>query len=385
MQTWLVVLTVGFLTMATSTEAQAPPRFRAVAELRIGDADAENYSLTRVADVAVGADGAIYVAQAQEKLVRVFDRAGRFVRAFGREGAGPGEFREPERLGWRGDTLWVADSRAARISLFEPPGRFLSSVTFRWQAGGQRGFTAYVPFHLLADGSVLGGRLRAPEPFSPDNPQPLPELRFSRAGRVADTVAVLPTGHTSLVVRRGGRPPVIGPQPFRDDPLIAAAPDGSALVIVRRPAALLANDAAFTVTRLTPRGDTVYSHNFRYRPRPISRRMADSVVASVVRGMDRFGGEDLRRAVRDALYIPAHLPPIEDVIVGRDGTVWLRRESSGRTTLWNVLGRDGTLTAIVEVPSAARLFQAQLNRAWGVEHDEADVPYVVRYRLVRAR
>ncbi len=112
-------------------EAQLAPEFWSVSEeLRIGSMDAPNYSLTEVTDLTVGPAGQIYVAQDMEKLIRVYDVRGKFVREIGREGLGPGEFQSVTTLGWKADSLWVVDWEQSRISFFDNAGAHLHTFRF---------------------------------------------------------------------------------------------------------------------------------------------------------------------------------------------------------------------------------------------------------------
>lgn len=352
-------------------------------ELRIGSADGDHDALSRVSDVAVGRDGSIYVALPQERVVRVFSAAGRFVRDIGRGGDGPGDFRSPDKLGWKGDSLWVSDHQLTRTSLFDRGGRFGSSCTFVWSSRSRIPLT-YIPWQLLADGSVLGGKVRVPQPYSESSPVLLAEVRFTRSGRPIDTVAVLAATHAGLVVERGRAPPIIAAQPFRDDPLLAVSPDGSGIVIVNRDAATRRVGDAFVVTRLGPAGDTVFTRVYRYTARPLPVSEVATTLEDLARGMRRVSRDrDLSTRIRRAMYVPRFRTPIEEVVAGRDGTIWLRRESSGLTARrWTVLDARGNLLRTVEVPVGTRVLQAEAGRLWGVQEDADGIPYVVRLRVV---
>src|SRR5690606_37125397 len=64
----------------------------------------------------------IVVADASNE-VRVFDRAGSFVRSFGRTGEGPGEFTYLDALAFAPDgTLLARDSRLMRVTRFDTAG-----------------------------------------------------------------------------------------------------------------------------------------------------------------------------------------------------------------------------------------------------------------------
>src|SRR5215218_6137629 len=75
--------------------AQAPaPRVSQVMEIG-GDDAASSYTFARISGIDVGRRGEIYVLDAGDRMVKVYDPSGQFVRRIGREGSGPGEFRHP--------------------------------------------------------------------------------------------------------------------------------------------------------------------------------------------------------------------------------------------------------------------------------------------------
>lgn len=82
----------------------------------------------RIADIELGADGSLYVLDAQRRTVRVFDQQGIETGEFGGAGGGPGEFGRPVRLLWRpGGELWVLDLGNARLASFDSTGELIET------------------------------------------------------------------------------------------------------------------------------------------------------------------------------------------------------------------------------------------------------------------
>lgn len=102
--------------------------------------------------------------------VRVFDAAGRFLRAFGRDGDGPGEFRQiiPPSFGKR-DTIYVMDYAHRRLTQLAPSGRYLASYIL----GG-----APSQLIVLDSGFLVAGNIRTAEHAG------WPIHLLDRAGRV---------------------------------------------------------------------------------------------------------------------------------------------------------------------------------------------------------
>jgi len=79
-------------------------------------------------DVAFAANGDIYVSDGYgNDRVVVFDKNGKFIRAWGKLGVGPGEFSQPHSIALdsRG-RVYVADRNNARIQIFDSNGKFLA-------------------------------------------------------------------------------------------------------------------------------------------------------------------------------------------------------------------------------------------------------------------
>lgn len=369
----------------TEPDLDALPKLTVTQDLRVGSVDDPDIGFSRMGAVTVGPEGLVYVAESQDKEIRVFDGQGTPVRTIGRQGEGPGEFQGLGDIGFKGDTLWVNDPMAARITLFDPDGGVIGTLpaTGVWLGSQEDGYVLEQPGSLRDDGRVdfVVPGIR----FSPGGPDTLsfPELVFDRNGQVVDTA-----GGGVLGPFAGGTVSLDGhelraPAPPSDRPLRTRVHDG--LVVVEGPAAVQAGPATLTVTRIDLVGDTVYSRRFGYMPRPFESAFIDALVGPAAIRATRMTGLDsstVARTLRGGLHLPPFAAPVSQALVGADGSVWLRRDDDGGPTFrWVVLAPDGSPVGQFQLPRSVDVRWASLGSFFGADRDDAEIPWLVRYHL----
>jgi DNA-binding beta-propeller fold protein YncE len=95
----------------------------------------KNHTLTDPGDfskptnVAVDADGNLYVSDTLNDRIEVFDADGNFIRTWGKNGDGPGDFARPKGIGVDSDGhIWVVDAMLNRLQVFTPEGYLLLAM-----------------------------------------------------------------------------------------------------------------------------------------------------------------------------------------------------------------------------------------------------------------
>lgn len=118
-------------------------------DLEIGkDGDDEGLPiLARISGVAVDATGRIYVAEAAQNMILVYDRDGSFMGQIGRKGEGPGEFRWLEAVAVNGTELFAADRQ--NVSIFDSAGTFVSRFNHQLRDASIRGMVATTSGHVF--------------------------------------------------------------------------------------------------------------------------------------------------------------------------------------------------------------------------------------------
>lgn len=380
---------VVFLTCVASGSLGAqspPPRWTLVPELRVGgDAvSGPEYEFTTIREIAVSPNGSMYVVQGQEQEIRVFDAQGKYVRTIGRQGGGPGEFTGLRSLGFIGDTLYTMDVRQRRMTLFRADGSLISTLVYDPSTSPQqRGAALFSPSPsvLLADGSVLGGASYASHLVANGQITAVPVFRLTRTATVLDTIAWVPVGSGQGSVQNANAA-LFFVQPISDAPITVYAATAARVFVIER--AARSGNAAFRVTAIGARGDTLWSRSLPYRPIPLEGQVADSIV-NVVAGRltgGRAGASPFPiDQVKKAVFIPDHQVTVTRAFAAADGSLWLRREEFAETLNWTVIAPDGNVAATLALPRNVRPMTVVGDRAYGVELDDVDVPLLVRYRI----
>jgi hypothetical protein len=105
--------------------------------------------IVRLSGIDVDGSGNILLGDVSESNVKLFDRTGRLLHIFGRKGDGPGEFSQPRfpRFGADG-MVYVADAQLSRITVFQTNGDLVRTIPLL-------AFSPLMGFDPLAGGDFL--------------------------------------------------------------------------------------------------------------------------------------------------------------------------------------------------------------------------------------
>lgn len=338
-----------------------PEPWRIEEDLRIGSLEASDRpdEFADVADVAVDGRGRLYVSHRQPPEIRVFDADGRFVRRFGREGSGPGEFGRSGELTWGPDgNLWVADSGNGRFEVFDTAGAHVSSHRYspgmyaygdRWRDDGL--LYTNVAARGRAFRLMIVRRRLMPEGLVPVDT--LPAFGYE----------IGPSFPVEL--RRGDRRfMLMAPMPFQQ----------RSIAVLRPGVGWWISDpgGGYRIARTDLAGDTIVVIERSYRPVPVTAADVDSV-------LERFDGAELPRDRIADVH-----PPVDDLIALPDGSLLVRRRDHAGQVL-DAYDQDGRFQGSVHVPELDRItFHEATNSAlYGVRRGQLDIPIVVRLRIGR--
>jgi len=129
------VRTENGVTVVTNGRKPVPPKgapTRLVFEeiYTVGGGESPDASFVSATGLDVLPDGTVFVIDSKDSRVKVFDAAGKFLRAFGRKGQGPGEMNQPTGILVTPDQeILIEDILNRRLAVFAPDGTFRRHVS----------------------------------------------------------------------------------------------------------------------------------------------------------------------------------------------------------------------------------------------------------------
>lgn len=171
-------------------------------------------------------------------------------------------------------------------------------------------------------------------------------------------------------------PPASGPfGPFRNRPKYSIVPRvGRAAVAM---ASLEGPDAGtFSLVTVDLKGDTALTRRYAFRAEEIPKEVADSVLELYTRQRESMTGQVWDPPAGAA---PPMYPPFVDLVIGEDGSVWIRHRLREGRRRYYVVAPGGEPMGTVSLPGGNRIAAARLERAWVIHADELGVESVVRY------
>jgi len=357
-------------------------RWTVTEDLRIGSAEDEpEYQFVRIAGVAVGANGRIYVMDQGAQQVRVFTPDGTFDGAIGGPGSGPGEFGAgagPVLMG-PGDTLVVPDIQQQRVNRYAPDGSSLGSYPMV--------FTDGLPLRWDATPSgVIVNQLR---PLALPN-QPATDSMDLIAvrgidGAVTDTLVRVPSGKTIAFTNSG--PEITF---FVAEPVWALTPDGGILFGVNNEYRIEVHGPDGVLTRVITKPT---------EPMAVAERDRTVLLDAMERlwkeaGVPPQALERLRSSIKFADRLPAYL----QFLSGPQNTVWVQRilapsslspeaqeyfnpQQDLGSSEFDVFDAGGRYLGVVTMPERFTPLRFEGDTIYGMWRDELDVQYVVRLRI----
>ncbi|MEI2719681.1 MAG: hypothetical protein V9E87_06010 [Gemmatimonadales bacterium] len=340
----------------------SPSQFELVRQL-----EADKFDLSRLSGFVTSPTGLLAVPQGQDFAIRIFTADLKPVATVGRRGAGPGEFQAMGAMAWRGDQLVVSDKQLARAAVFSSAGKYVRG--YRLPAVPADPASKYKQLTLqrfLADGSLLFSTVYRAQPSGWTRKA----LVLSETGGFVREVADIPDDHCEL--ERADASLII---PYCPRTLVAYAPRGG-LVVTGRPLRERAGQAGLELRMVSSQGAQLTAATVRVPTVPLSGARKDSTMTELYRNVP-YAKEMLR-----GVDVPSVLPPVREMQVGDDGTIWLKlsRIEQGKV-LWWILDRTGRPMASVWLAVEDRLVWVEGRQFALIQSDDGGSERIAWYRL----
>lgn len=345
--------------------------------LSVGTDDGDDEDvLHRVFGATRLTDGTIVLVNGGSQQIRFYTPQGRFLRAAGREGRGPGEFSDAFYIHWLpGDTLYVGDYRPFQFLVFGPDGNWVRTVRPTPLYPNSPG-----TMNVLRDGRlVLGDQ----DVFTRDDPGAFRERTMSLMlhaadGSLTDTVARLPNGRWGQA-EPGPQYPWIFPlfesfavMAARDDRIVLGHASEAELRVHRAGAGLPVDRIIrWSVGDRAVRSEDISAERARYSAQYASVPAAQRAVL-----VEPMLSE--KRPVAD------RFPAFGRLRLARDGRIWVRefpRPQDPPEHRWLGFEPDGRFACRLVTPRYDDILEFGADYILTHERDTLGVERVRQYRL----
>jgi hypothetical protein len=345
----------------------------------IGGDGTPNAEFLRIRAVFRLQTGLIVVVNGGTNEIRVFDARADLVRTFGRTGSGPGEFRFISWAGRSGDTAFVFDNGARRISTVRLGREPQLLGTLPVVAKGGQGLFG-------VNGRLLDARWLVTTWLSPGFEGPPGVHRLPGS---AGLIAADATGDAKwLGDYASGAVFVHNPTgDIKQAAVGAIAFSPWFFAVASGPYVWLGESDGDSLVRFDSRDGKRSTLHL-----PLPRTVPSPSLVAAARARELSSVRDPRsRAFTEAkyssTYVPRTLPYFESLVPGPEEELWVQRYAGVPTdsTRYLVIGSDLRPRAWVSVPRGVRVSEVGLDYLLGVHEDDDGVESVRLYRLLRQR
>ncbi|UCD25203.1 MAG: hypothetical protein JSW51_04575 [Gemmatimonadota bacterium] len=334
---------------------------------------AEAYEFQYISGALRLTNGNIVVANSGSDELRCFDSSGNHMWTAGRNGAGPGEFRN---LGWvrrlGADSIVAYDRSLRRISVFDISGAFGRTTNLEAPGGNLRP----TALGVLDDGTVIvqANSLVTPSTVAEGlNHVDGWLLRYSAEGERGDTIATAPPA--SWFAFANGPRRVIAQQPFSPQ----------AFVAITATHVHLGHSSVFEIRSYDAAGNLMRLIRL-LRP---NRAVTDDDIQTYLQlQLEQATSADERAFQRDlaeAAPYPEEFPSFRSILADNAGRLWVEnyRVPGETEVVYSVFAAEGELLGQVGIPPGLLVYEIGEDYVLGRWRDELDVEHIRLHELIK--
>jgi hypothetical protein len=321
------VRTEKAVTIVTNGRKPDPPKGAATKLIleeiySAGGGDSPEESFVEAVAVDVGKDGTAYVLDMKDNKVKVFDARGKFLRAFGKKGQGPGELNQPVGLIITPENeVLVEDILNQRLAVFTLDGKFLRHISTA-KALGLSGIEMDGRGLIVARSMGLGDAGKMFMDVKTYDKDLNPKIKLA--------VVELPVSLQSKF------------NPFSAMTLLYAL-DGQGHLY-------LGSQRGYEIKVLSLEGKLIKTIGRDYDPVPITKEDKDEMLKLI----PNVSGVNLK----DMIQFPEVFPPYVSFVLADEGRLFVRTYEKGRVKkefYWDVFDAEGRFVAKVPIPIAHQI------------------------------
>jgi len=309
-------------------------------ELSVGKAEGrEEYMFSEVRSIATDDNGRIYVLDYKENNVKIYDKNGKFVKKFGKQGQGPGEFHLPRTvIITNQDEILVQNIRSS--AFFSLEGDFKRSLSAAQVRLGQ--------INIDSDGNITS--LCIIREY--ENP------RYELKKFDSELNYLYSLGSSPLPnARRDGFNPLF--------PVLRWN-------VINRNQIVCGYMKEYELKVFDAKGNLIRKILKKYTPLEVTQEDVD----------ERLQGEELPPQLKESMVIPKYHCPFRRMIADDEGRIFVwtyERVADGEGYYYDVFDAEGKY--IAKVPLKSRPFLFKNSKLYTVEEDEGGYQYVKRYKV----
>lgn len=318
----------------------------------IGGGDTPDQDFSDITAIAVRDDGAVYILDGKECLVKAYDAQAKLLRSFGKKGQGPGEMGAPISLHVTpAGELLVEDATNRKLSYFDKDGKFLRQVSTAQGMGmGLAGL-------VMDRRGRMAGR----------------SLSFE-GGKIGFEVKVfdkdLKPGATLSKIELA----LLGNMKF--DPLSMAP--GLVMAADDMGRLFLGSSKGYRIQTFDFEGKPLRTLERDYDPVPVKKEDQERIF-KIIGNLPSTGG----LSIREMILIPEVFPAYSTFVVDPDGRLLVRSYEKGKTDkeyFYDLFDADGRYTA--RFPTSSEFLQWRNGRLYGVQENEDGFKVLTCYRVI---
>ncbi len=263
------------------------------------DTEEDKISNLGIADIfgfEVSSVGEIFILRAYKgegDFIFKFDRDGEFVKSFGPQGQGPGEFQNPHHIALDSeDNIVIIDLARGPLLKYDKDGTFLD---YYEMPGGDIRVTSGPRANLLVWGSL----------FNPDKEKALYSFKLKLLNPDLEVLQVI----DKFSFR-------VSPEKIRaTEPLLCWSASHDNIYVANE-------ERGYEIWVLDFKGKLIRKIQKEYRKIPVSENYKKKALHSFP--------EYARETMKDVLFFPAFHPPIQSIVAGDDGTLLVSTFEEGK-------------------------------------------------------